>query len=181
MTRMELKERLEERAGMLAFAVAAVVFLSLSLSAHRPPKPMMVPVVRQNLPPGARITRQDIRFVRSTAMRPVNTSALLGYSRTALFTGEILSPTAVGRAPSSNVVVAVTPTDGADANVATVGNPVDILVVGSQGQLIWQSGPAEVAGVTNGVGVRVMLTLTRALTFERISHQGRVELVGIER
>lgn len=181
MTRMGLKERLEERAGTVAFAVAAVVFLSLSLSAHKSPKPVMVPIVRQNLPPGARITRKDIRFVQSTAMRPVNPSALLGYSRTALFSGEILSPTAVGSAPSSHVVVAVTPADGADVKVASVGNPVDILVVGSQGQLIWQSGPAEVAGVTNGVSARVMLTLTQALTFERMSHQGRVELVGLER
>lgn len=181
MMRMGLKKRLEQRAGMVAFGAAAVVFLSLNLTARRSPKPVMVPILRQNLPQGARITRQDIRLVPSTAMRPVNTSVLLGYTRTSLFSGEILSPTAVGPAPSSGVVVAVTPADGADVKVASIGYPLDILIVGPKGQLLWQSGPAEVTGVTNGASVRVMLTLSQALTFERLKHDGSVELVGIER
>ncbi|NMP22570.1 SAF domain-containing protein [Sulfobacillus harzensis] len=174
--------RLQERAGLAAFVAAALVFMVLSVVPRRQPQALLVPVLRHDVAAGTRLSASDIRWVKSTRIHGVEPASLVGYAKTPLFAGEIVSPVDVGaRPPSGAVVVAVAPADSADVTVAAIGRQVDILAVLKNGQLAWQSGPVTVVGLSHGASVQVAMPLTQAIAYERQAFESTIELVGMER
>jgi len=177
-----LKERMKEHAGVAAFAVSAAVFGFLSLTHAKAQGAVMVPIMSHFIAPGSRVKESDIHWVSSTTVHSVNVSRLLGYARVPLYVGEVLSPQEIGGLPNKTVVVAVTPTNGSDVNVAATGDMVDILVLGPKG-VRWQSGALLVEGTTDytgsGASINVTMSLAEAMVFERVKALGTVELVGM--
>lgn len=176
---MALKERLEKHAGLAAFAAAAIVFAGLSLRAGRS-TPIRVPVVKQLLPVGGVVTSHDIAWIAVANVRPVQPSQLVGYARTTLYPGEVLSPQEVGHQVQPGVVVAVAPANAVDGNVATVGRDVDVLILGKSGGVLWQSGPLVVVSRSGGGSVNLAMSFGKALSYESHKTLGTVTLVGIQ-
>ena len=180
-----LKERAKKRAGLVAFAVATVVFGTLSLvGPHRAAAPALVrvPIVARFVPRGQRITGGDIGWVLETRLRPFKFNPTAEYARVPLLKGEVLSPADLGNVHSSWVLVEVAPASGIETGVARLGGLVDVLVTAG-GQVVWQSGPVAVVGRNFASGaspsISVALSLAKALDFEREQSRGTVSLVGI--
>ena len=176
---MVLKARLKEHAGLAAFAAAAIVFAGLSLGAERSTL-IRVPVVKQLLPVGGAVTSHDITWIREANVRPVQPPQLVGYARTTLYPGQVLSPEEVGHQVQPGVMVAVAPANAVDGNVAMVGHDVDVLILGKSGGVLWQSGPLVVVGRSGSGSVNLTMSFRKALSYESHKTLGTVTLVGIQ-
>lgn len=179
-----LKERVKPRAGILAFALSAVLFAIMSfLKPNQSPAamPVLVPVVSRFVDAGTRVEPGDIHWTPESQMKPISAAKLRGYATFPLFPGEILSPSDVGNLPSHSAVVSVTPGSAADRNVLG-SRYVDVLVMGD-GHLIWQSGtvPVMSSNSTPGLGasLAVAMSYSQAMAFEQNKQMGRVDVIGV--
>lgn len=177
------KERLQKRAGIVAFAASAVVFAGLSLAKPRPAASnTAVPIVTRFVARGSRIHSGDVRWIAESTIRPVPRPQLRGYARVALYAGQVLSPQEVAPRSTHQLVVAVQPTNPVDARATALGEPVMIIVSGRQ-TIIWRSPPLTVISrsVTQGesASVNVVMSWAELLQFERDQDRGSISLVGL--
>lgn len=178
-----LKDRLQTRAGLVAFAVSAVIFGVMSVAVpHTKSTHVLIPIVKRFVAAGRPVGSGDIEWVSEATLRPVSPSALKGYAKVPLFSGSVISPQELGPFSRGTVLVAVSPASPVDAGVAVVGGEVEVLVSNTHG-LAWQSGPLPVVSRTLGGGspasVNVVMTMNEALSFERVMNRGTIELVGL--
>ncbi len=178
-----LRNRLQRRAGFIAFAAGAVVFGVMSLvKPHSNARPVLVPVVERFVAAGSRVPSKAIRWVNENRLREVTAKKLRGYAKVALFPGEVMSPELLGSYTPGTVLVAVVPSNPVDVRVASLGENVEVLVSNRQG-VKWQSGPLEVVSRTTGGGtvasVNLAMSMRSAMAFEAAASHGTVELVGL--
>lgn len=179
----ELKNRLQRRAGFIAFAAAAAVFGVMSLvKPHSNARPILVPVVQRFVASGTQVPSKAIQWINENRLKAITPKKLRGYAKVALFPGQIMSPQLLESYSPGIVLVAVVPSNPVDVRVASVGENVEVLVSNRQG-VKWQSGPLEVVSRTTGGGavasVNLAMSMKVARAFEAVASHGSVELVGL--
>lgn len=163
--------------GML---VAGLVYGGLSVLPWIRPLPR-VPVVEQSHAQGTLLRPSDIKWI------PMNRdmeNLSPGYLKVAVSPGEILSPAMFSRQPQSprGILVDIP----SSSTFAQAGQKVRILVISPSGHL-WSSGPVTVIHSPHGNGLigtgggslLVEMPWSEALTFEKLSVDGSVSVVGI--
>lgn len=180
-----LKEQLKRRASLAAFAAAAIVFglLSLAGASHAQGGNIVrIPLMKRFVPAGARVSPSDIRWVAEPRLRPFHWRLNQRYARVPLFAGQVLSPAELDGIRGNWVLVAVSPTNGVGAGVASPGGSVDVVITHNQ-RVVWQSGTVAVVGLNLNAGaapsVSVALSMSQAMAFEREKSSGSITLVGI--
>ncbi|PSR21270.1 MAG: hypothetical protein C7B45_11655 [Sulfobacillus acidophilus] len=182
MTIKSWKERLQAHAGLVAFAMSALVFAILTLAKpHVSKTTVLVPVMKRFVAQGSRVRTSDIEWVSESQLHTVPMSHLTGFAKIPLFPGTIVAPADVGQFSAETVLVAVQPSNAVDARTAVPGGYVDVLVAANH-FIKWQSGPLPVVSRSLADGsqasVEVAMRLRQALAYEQAENQGSVELVG---
>ena len=173
-----IREALKRRAGVAAFLCAAVVFGVLSIIQPQPKSHQIrVPLVKRFVAQGGRLQTSDIHWEDEANLKPVAPRRLQGYAKVPLFPGEVLSPADLGHEPESMLLVAVEPSQPAEAQVAQVGSYVQIMVAGAHG-IVWQTKPVAVVS-RSGSTVSVAMPTAEAHQFELMKSKGAVDLVGL--